>query len=443
MNYSDILKIRAFRDLWLGQAISQLGDAFYYVVFMFMVKKVTGSDEMVGYVAALEFLPYLLLGPYTGVLADRIDRRRIMLWSDLVSGGALLVFAGILLVQATPPAWLLLTMAFLLSSFRCFFMPAKSAAIPALVPEDKLLVANSLSMTTQNMMPLIGLGVSASVLGVLYAGSPKWFYFITIMLNAASFLGSAAYIYRLPKIIPDRDMAEASDPMKDFKEGLGFVAKRRDLTVLIALLTVFRLMVAPFFVVYIAANDAWFDGKPQNISWWEFSFFSGMIIASYFAGKLTVKRPGLWFSYGLATVGVTVAAMAFSHNFWLFVLWNVIAGLAIPPADIPINTYLQISVPDAFRGRVNAVTSMIANGMMPLGAAVAGVFVARFGIAAGFLTMGIGMILACSIGLIDPVFRSIQMPETSQPRGESDIIDPCPTDESVLTRAEKATTSVP
>src|SRR5207253_876223 len=93
MSFRDVLRIRAFRDLWLGQAISQLGDSIYYVAFMFMAQQVTGKIAMVGYVGAMEMLPYLLIGPYAGVLADRLDRRKIMLLSDLTSATALVSFA--------------------------------------------------------------------------------------------------------------------------------------------------------------------------------------------------------------------------------------------------------------------------------------------------------------------------------------------------------------
>src|SRR5579862_8820226 len=126
------LRIAPFRALWLGQAISQLGDAFYYIAFMFMVQKVTGSSVMVGYVGALEALPFLLLGSYAGVVVDRLDRRRIMLLSDLCSGLALVGLAACIWLQRQPPVWALLVTPFVLSSVRCFFMPAKSASIPSL-----------------------------------------------------------------------------------------------------------------------------------------------------------------------------------------------------------------------------------------------------------------------------------------------------------------------
>src|ERR1700678_2005521 len=105
MSYSQILRIPAFRNLWLGQAVSQLGDAFYYVSFMFMVQKVTGSIAMVGYVGACETVPYLLFSLYGGVVADRLDRKRIMLWSDLLSGLALCLLAALVLVLGKPPLW--------------------------------------------------------------------------------------------------------------------------------------------------------------------------------------------------------------------------------------------------------------------------------------------------------------------------------------------------
>src|SRR5512141_456562 len=101
-----LLQYRAFRNLWLGQAISQLGDSIYYVAFMFMAQSVTGSFAMVGYVGAMEMLPYMLFGPYAGVLADRMDRRKVMLYSDLASAAFLLGFA--VLVSAfggSPPTW--------------------------------------------------------------------------------------------------------------------------------------------------------------------------------------------------------------------------------------------------------------------------------------------------------------------------------------------------
>lgn len=404
------LRIPAFRNLWIGQAISQLGDAFYYVVFMFMVQKVTGSSAMVGLVGALETAPFLVFGLYAGVLADRLDRRRIMLFSDLASGLFLATFGFSIWLGGKPSLAALLIVPFLLSSVRCFFMPAKSAAIPSLVPENQVLAANSMSSTAQNLMPLISLALSATVLSLLYALSPEWFYLSAVGLNALSFFGSASFILCLPAIRPDRSGSHSAHPLTDFKEGFRYLVGRHELKVLTVLLTVFRLSVAPFFVVYLAANEKWFGGRPQTIVWMEFWFFVGMVVGSVAMGRQRPRRPFLWFSTGLAICGTMVALMAVSPSVWLFILWNLIAGVSLPPADIPVATYLQLSVPDGFRGRVSSVRETISTSVMPVGLCLGGILVAKAGLVATFLVIGCGMVGACLFGFLDPAFRETRMP---------------------------------
>lgn len=410
-SYSDVLRLPAFRNLWLGQTISQLGDSFYYVAFMFMVKKVTGSDQMVGTVGALETVPFLIFGPYAGVLADRVDRRQIMLFSDLICGAFLVLFGAAIYLHGSPALPLLLVAPFLLSSARVFFMPAKNAAIPAIVPMEWLMKANSLSMMTQNLMPLLSLSLSAGVLSILYTQSPKIFYVSVVVINSLSFWGSAWFVTRLPNLRPDRKDV-VSHVLADLRDGVRYLRGRRDLIVLTILLAIFRLAVAPFFVVYLAANDAWFGGKPQTVMWFEGSFFAGMVLSSSFLSRLRPKHPGRWFSAGLAVAGVTVGAMGFTPSFWLFILWNALAGLAIPFADIPMIAYVQATVPDAYRGRVNAAREMVATGVMPIGMAFAGLMVSRVGITWSFLAMGLGMTGACLYGFLDAGLRDAEMPDS-------------------------------
>ena len=407
-----ILEYRSFRDLWLGQSISQLGDAFYFVTFMYMAEKLTGKLWMVGVVGALEALPYLLFSAYAGVVADRIDRRKVMWASDMICGAALLLFGALLAVNATPPAWLLGAVAFLLSTIRCFFLPAKSAAIPNLIPTNKVMEANAFSMTTQSLMPLIGLAFSASLMAPLYEISPRWFFFACVVVNSLSFFLSAKYIARLPEIVPDRKDEEPPHVITDFKLGWRYLTTRRDLVVWLAMLTVFRLFVSPFFVVHVAANKTWFGGKPSTLAWFEFAFFAGMIVMSPIIGKAKIAKPTMAFSYGLAAVGAFVAAMAISPYFWPYVFWNVLCGLAIPYADIPMNSFLQLSVPDEYRGRVNAVISMIGMGIMPIGMLLAGMMVAEIGLQMAFVVMGVGMFVTACMGLLSPAYRAARMPST-------------------------------
>lgn len=377
---------------------------------MFMAQRLTGSFAMVGYVGAMEMLPYLLIGPYAGVIADRMDRRRIMLLSDLTSAASLVAFA--LVVEAShgnPPGWTLLVIPFALSTMRCFFTPAKTASIPNLVPAKLLTQANALSSSTFNIVGLMGLAFAATVIAQLYILSPLNFFALLLLVNALSFAGSALYVSKLPPLVPDREHEEEKHPFEDFKSGLRYIRARRDLKVFIILLTAFRIGVAPFFVVYVAANKEWFGGKPQTLMWFEFTFFAGMILGSLLGARMRVRRPTMAFSLELISIGVFIAAMAIP---WLglFVALNFICGIIVAAGDIPMVTYLQASVQDAYRGRVNSVKEMITTGVMPLSMAGAGLFLSRFGLQGSFVLMGAVMAVAGAAGFIDRKYREVQMP---------------------------------
>lgn len=412
MMKSSVLKIPAFRKLWLGQAVSQFGDALYFMTFLFMVGKLTGSAAMVGYVGALKALPYLLLGPYAGVLADRVDRKWIMLGSDLLSAFILLALGLVVFVLPSPPIWTIFVAATLLATINVFFLPAKSAAIPNLVPPDRLLEANSLSAATQSMMPLLGLAISATGLGAIYALYPDYFFLSAIIVNSVSFLYSGACIFGLPKIVPDRAHLPQQKVLEDTKAGFQFIWNNHVLKVTLLLSMLLNLFVAPFMVVYIAANNVWFGGGFGTLAWFEFSFTAGMVAGSILVGKLKIHRPGFAFCWGLLIVGATIALMAIGPYFWNMILWNVAAGLALPYASVPINTYFQLVVPDAFRGRVNSAIMMASMGVMPVGMMLAGIVTAKIGVALMFIVMGLGMVGASVIGLLDGPFRRAVMPES-------------------------------
>lgn len=401
----------AFRNLFLGQAISQIGDALYYVSFMFMVEKLTGSLAMVGIVGAAEMLPFLIFGPYSGVLADRVDRRKILFLTDIASAIILMMLAMLALISYPVPGWTLVLTGFLTSSVRTFFFPAKNASIPRLVEPKDLQAAFALSMGTQNLMMLMGTAFAATVMASLYAQFPQQTFFIILLtLNSCSFLGSAYFIAKLPPIVPERS-ANEQHAMKEFAEGLRYMKKRYDLLTMMGVSLLFGLAVAPFFVMFVAANKQWFGGQPQTLAWCEFSFFGGMVIGSYAVGRMPSKRPGISFIVGAAIVGVGVLFMAFSRNFYLFCWWNLVCGIAVPFIDVPKQSYLQSTVPDAFRGRVNSVLTMTNTAVMPIGMAGAGALLKRFGLVFMFLLMGSFMTVASLLGLLGKDFREARMPE--------------------------------
>lgn len=409
--YRDVLAVRPFRNLWIGQAISQLGDALYYLVFVFMVDKLTGNATLVGITAAIQALPYVFFGLQAGVLADRHDRRRILLFSDVSSALLLLGFAGLLLGWSKPPVAAIFLIAFLLNTVNVFFAPAKSAAIPRLVRPDLLVQANALSMATQNLMPMIGIGLSGAVLGGLYAVAPDMFFLSAVLLNAVSFLISASFLRTLPALPPER--GEVPHPWQDLRDGLTFIRRNASLKVLLLTSVMSQFFIAPFMVAYVVVNREWFGGNYWTLALCEFTFFLAMVGSSLAVGRFAPRKAGSAFIWGITLTGLTVAGMALSRSFGWFVFMNFLAGIALPFAQLPMATYMQLIVPDEFRGRVNSVLAMASSAAIPLAAGLAGAFIAWAGLPATFLVMGLGMGAAGLIGLLVPEFRRATLPATA------------------------------
>ncbi|MBC8101545.1 MAG: MFS transporter [Cytophagales bacterium] len=414
-NYRDLLGVTAFRNLWVGQAISQLGDSLYYLVFLFMVDRLTGDPRMVGITGVAQTLPFLLLSPYAGVVADRADRRQILLRADLLSAATLAAFAFLVWRNLTPPPWTLIATGALLSSINVFFAPAKGAAIPQIVPPGLLPSANALSMATQNLMPMIGVALSGIVLAALYLLSPTYFFLSAILLNALSFALSALFIRRLPTLQPERvdtaTVGAAGQGIQDLRDGFTYLSRQPVLWMMLLLNLLVQLAISPFMLVYVQVNRQWFGGGYGTLAACEVSFFVGVVVCSVFIERLRVSRVGLAFIGGMAGVGVTVMFMAFSVTVLPFAFWNLIAGLAFPFAQIPMTTYIQRTVPDAFQGRVNSVLAMTGWGIQPLGIGLGSLLLAAVGPAWLLVLMGGAMTLAALGGLFARPFRAAALPE--------------------------------
>jgi MFS family permease len=420
----DILRIRDFRNLWIGQAISRIGDAFYFLGPMFVIKKLYNDDAMVGFVGAVEALPYLLFGTVGGAIADRIDRKKIMVWSDLLSAGILFLYLAFLLgMTGNPPKWIFFVVGFLTATVRVFFFPAKNASIPRLVPPEKLFSANALSAATDQLMWLIGnvmmvaLGMLADQVGLIP------FLKILVFVNALTFLASVYFLYLLPSIeIQREENHEEQHMFTDIKEGIAYA--KRDRVIGLSLLTSFGLglFMSPFFVVYLATNMAWFGNKASPLAFIETCFIIGMLSMSFIIPRLKIKKAGMAFSIGLTIAGICVLLMGFSPIFGMYCLWNLICGFAIGGVDVPMRTYQQLKVPDEYRGRIMSLGQLIWMSVQPIGMSLGGPLLSWLGIVKMHLFMGTGFALTGAMPLLDKEFREATIPDQPSPSEDETFV---------------------
>ena len=180
-----ILRNRGFRDLWLGQVVSQMGDYFAFLAMMVIVSGFATSQEettlaVSGMMIAFT-LPRLLFGMLAGVFVDRWDRRRTMLASDLIRAALTLLMIPAFLSQSLIAMYVL---GFVMSAIGTLFIPAKGALLPRLVSEEQLLAANSLSQTSQMLATLIGPALAGMTFALVGNGN-QWIAFV---INSCSFL---------------------------------------------------------------------------------------------------------------------------------------------------------------------------------------------------------------------------------------------------------------
>ncbi len=222
---------RNYRRLWYGQVVSQIGDWLDSVALFTLTLNLTGSGQAVGLLFLAEFLPGAAVGPFAGVLVDRLPRKLVLIASDL--GRAMIVLL-LLLVRRPEDLWLLYLAVVAKVSLTAFFEPARSAILPGLCNREELVAANAISGATWSAMLALGAalgGIVAGTLGVRTA----------FLLDAASFLLSAALIatVRVPRRRAADPSGEPARPaphpqagaggaLRELREGFHYVLTRHE-----------------------------------------------------------------------------------------------------------------------------------------------------------------------------------------------------------------------
>ncbi|MFN8475791.1 MAG: MFS transporter [Anaerolineae bacterium] len=217
-SYSGLLRHnQAFRRLWYGQIVSELGDWFDSIALFSLLLRLTGSAQAVAIVLVCQGVPQTLIGPFAGVIVDRLPRKTVMVAADLLRIPCVLL---LLFVRTPDMVWLAYVAVFLKFSITSFFEPARSAFVPSVVREEELVIANTLSGGTWSVMLALGAAIGGVVAGVL--GSDASF-----VLDALSFLGSALIIMSIHAHEAHTALLRTTSGWQEFREGLRFLADHR------------------------------------------------------------------------------------------------------------------------------------------------------------------------------------------------------------------------
>jgi MFS family permease len=355
VTYLSILRTnRNFRLLYIGQTISQLGDWFNAVAVFALLLDLTGSATAVAWMMIVQFLPVAVVGPMAGVVVDRVNRRRLMIVTDLLRGCLVLV---LLIIRRPDQVWIAyVVMAFIVGA-QGFFEPARTATIPNVTSAEELMPANALSSATWSAMLALG----ASIGGLVTAVAGRNIAFI---VNAASFFASAFFIARTRY---DATPAASARPtgilaftgITDLIEGVRYVRQRSHVAALmlvkagwglaggvLLLLTIFGQRIFPLGGGSAAGIGVLYGARGVGAG-------LGPIAMRWILGQQPRRlRRSIGPAYFM--VGVFYMALAAAPTLWVAALCVLLAHFGGSILWVFSTVLLQIEVPDRFRGRVFA-----------------------------------------------------------------------------------------
>ena len=334
-----LLKNARFVRLWIGQGLSFVGDFVSTVALVILVVDVSGSASAVGGVLVARLLP-TLASPLVGVLADRLDRRTVLVAGDLVR--AVLV-VGLIFARDLPVIYAL---AFLLGAARTVFNPTVRAAFPAVVGGGDLTRANAIISGTFSFSVMAGPALG----GVLVASVGVEAAFL---LDALTFLVSAVLLSTIPLPAPERGEEEGF--FRELRAGFGYLAGARVPLAIVAgaflaTLTANAAIPAEVFLAKVTF-DAGDVGYGLLASLWGGGMILGSALTVVFAGRMNLLS--LYFASVFATA-LAFVGVGLSPTFALALGAIAVAGAANGVDNVATDTVLQKRVPDAFMGRVFA-----------------------------------------------------------------------------------------
>ncbi len=392
VGYIDLLRRnRSFRQLWLGQVVSQMGDWFNTIALYTIILQLTGSGRDVGLLLVARFVPSFFFGPISGVIADRFSRQKIMIVSDLLRA---LVVLGFLLVRRAEHLWIIYVLTVLQLGLSTFFEPAKTAAIPSIVEDRELVAANAISSVTWSAMLTIG----AAIGGII---TSRFGTDVSFLLDAGTYLLSAALIASIR--VPKRKKREKQKisvsrllGIRETIEGIKYVMERpRVLAMLLVkpawglgggiltLLAVFGERIFPIGKGAAGGIGVLFAARGIGTA-------VGPIVARRIAGEGERRMQA---SIGIAFLIGGAFYIAFgSATSFIFAL--VVLGIAHCGGSILwvfSTVMLQRTVVDSFRGRVFAAELALLTLTMAASNYATGELLDRVGVHPRIVTVGIGI----------------------------------------------------
>lgn len=361
--FRDVLKDRNFFCLWLAQIISNFGDRLTQMALVALVyQRTPGSAIALAKLISFTIIPVFLIGPIAGAWVDRLNKRNVMIISDLLRGALILTIPFFIMHKQILPIYLVVFLTFSLSRF---FIPSKMAIIPDLVAKDKLLAANTLADTTHMLGNVMGLVAAGILVNIKYIGAIGGFY-----IDAASFFVSAGLITMMAQkefvshvredIKVTREALENSirkSIFEEIKEGARYLKKYNDMHFIVYVFFLLMAGLGAISCVIIVFIQESFGTSTLDLGLIGMFLVGGLLLGTLIYGRFgqrIEKRRAILLSF--AMMGISIILFTFFVRRYPNILTSGILsgliGIAASPIMVSVNTLTHETMPQVARGRI-------------------------------------------------------------------------------------------
>ncbi|MFX0040863.1 MAG: MFS transporter [Candidatus Heimdallarchaeota archaeon] len=387
---------RNYLFFWSGQLFSLLGSMVVFFVITFWIAAVYNDPFISAFASFLYILMMTICMPFAGVIADRINRKVLIIVADSLQAYVTILLI-IIFYFGRADIWIVYLFLSLRSIFQAFHLPTVNAIIPTMVPKDKLSRINGVNFLFTGVVQLLAPFIGALLLMFLSVYMILWVDVITFFIALIPLL--LISIPSVRQVNHTEEKKEKRSFFKDFRLGLRTLKIIPGLVIMVILSMLLNFLIQPVNALMALFIMDVHGGGPGHIALAEITFTGGMI-----AGALVTSIKKNWknkirvifISLLIALIGYMIFAIAPIGNYYIMGLGGIILGFNLPIINALYQTFLQTTVPVDKLGRVTSIDHTLSSAMSPLGSLISGPMALLIGIPSLFFFSGF-LGVACTV----------------------------------------------
>lgn len=395
--------MQPFFLIFTGQAVSLIGSQLVQFSLVWWLTQQTNSANVLAFASIMAILPQAIFSPFTGVLVDRWNRKRVMLIADTVIAVAtiLLIF---LYASGLIQVWHIYVMMFLRSFAGGFHWASMQASTSLMIPKEQMARVAGLNQSIQGIASIVAPPMGALLIEVLPIQSV-----LSIDVITAMFAIVPLFFVYVPQ--PEQQLTGTRTILEDMREGFEFILSQRGLAIIVIMVLVINLIVSPGFSLLPLLVTAYFEGGALELAWIQSANGLGMIIGGLLLGVwggFDSRVKTAFVALIVASVGLLGFSQAPSDLFFFAVVSIFVFGVSNSVGNSSFFAALQILVPPEIQGRV--FTLVMAAGFLaqPIGLAIAGPVAEVLGIRSWFLVAGLVMLVMACWAFTKPIVMDLE-----------------------------------